>query len=66
MISDQNWIIKVQSLPLERQREVLDFIEFLSQREIPSTPRPSTMQTLWGLWADLNVDLDDEAIQKVL
>lgn len=50
MISDQNLIDKVRALPPERQREVLDFIEFLSQRGQVSAPQSTSSQSLRDLW----------------
>ena len=64
MISDQHWINKVRSLSPERQREVLDFIEFLTQRVRQPAPEPATPQRLRGLWADLNVDVDTDTIDE--
>jgi hypothetical protein len=45
----------VLALPPDMQQEVLDFALFLRQR----APKPSHRRALRGLWADLNVDLDE-------
>lgn len=65
MISDQHWINKVRALPPERQREVLDFIEFLSQRERQPAPSRAESQSLRDLWADLCVDVDSNSIDEI-
>ena len=51
---------KAMSLPIEKQREVLDFVEFISQRTENSAPRRS----LLGLWADLGLDVTAEDIDE--
>ena len=51
---------KVKALPVDKQQEVLDFAEFLSDRDRPPRPRRSAM----GLWADLGVSLTDEDIEE--
>ena len=55
---EQDVVAKLRVLPPERQREVLDFVEFLQQKSIPTRARRSSM----GLWADLAIDLTDEDI----
>jgi len=51
---------KLQALPPEKQREVLDFAEFLAQQCTPRRPKRS----LEGLCADLNIDITDEDIAE--
>jgi hypothetical protein len=51
---------KIKNLPPEKQREVLDFIEFLHGRVTERRPRRS----LWGLWADLGVDITTQDIDE--
>jgi hypothetical protein len=50
----------LRGLPVDRQREVLDFAEFLRQRHGPRSPR----QSVRGLWADLNIDVTEEDIAE--
>ena len=50
---EQAVIDSLRSLPLEQQREVLDFVEFLRQRKAGTRPRRS----LEGLWGDLGIDV---------
>lgn len=51
---------KAKDLTPEKQREVLDFLELLRARDVPSKPRRSAA----GLLADLGVDLSDEDIDQ--
>ena len=49
---------KLRALPPERQREILDFTEFLTQ----ATTRPRPRRDPGGLWADLSVAVSAEDI----
>jgi hypothetical protein len=51
---------KLRILPPERQREVLDFVEFLEQKTAAKHPRQSPK----GLWADLGVEITEEDIAE--
>ena len=51
---------KLRSLPPERQREVLDFVESLEQRANGTRPRRS----IKGLWADLGVTITEQDIAE--
>ena len=51
---------KAKDLTPEKQREVLDFLDFLRARDVPQKPRRSAA----GLLADLGVDLSDEDIDQ--
>ena len=54
-------IIEVlRTLPEDRQREVLNFVEFLQAKSLPQGERP----TFLGLWADLGVHLSKEDIDE--
>lgn len=57
---EQTVLEKLRSLPLEKQQEVLDFVEFLQQKSSVKRPRRS----LKGLWADLNVDVTSSDIAQ--
>jgi tRNA C32,U32 (ribose-2'-O)-methylase TrmJ len=52
-------LIALQELPLEKQQEVLNFVEFLKTRM-----SPKTHHSLRGLWADLQVDLTEAEITE--
>ncbi|KAB8319972.1 DUF2281 domain-containing protein [Tolypothrix campylonemoides VB511288] len=58
---EQSVLEKMRSLPVEKQQEVLDFVEFLAQKNQVQRPRRS----LKGLWADLNVHITSEDIAQV-
>ncbi len=51
---------KLKVLPTNRKQELLDFAEFLEQKDTTNGPRRS----LYGIWADLNVDITDEDIAE--
>ena len=50
---------KVRRLPPDKQREVLDFAEFLSGRKKAPLRSPE------GLWADLNISISEEDIAEI-
>jgi len=49
---------RLRALPPDKQRELLDFAEFLGQRAVVRTPRRS----LEGLCADLGVRITEDDI----
>ena len=51
---------KLRALPVEKQREVLDFVEFLQHKSAPKPPRRS----LKGLWADFKIDITEADIAE--
>jgi hypothetical protein len=61
MTIEQAVVEKLRVLPVEKQQEVLDFVEFLQHRSLPKPPRRS----LKGLWADLKIDLAEADIAEV-
>ena len=61
MTIEQAVVEKLRALPVERQREVLDFVEFLHRKSVPKPPRRS----LKGQWADLKIDITEDDIAKV-
>lgn len=52
---------KVKALPDDKQQEVLDFIEFIQQKEGVKRPRRS----LKGLWADLGVGVSKQDVAEM-
>ncbi len=50
---------KLRSLPSERQQEVLDFVEFLSTKEV-ANPRRSVK----GMLSDLNIKISKAEIDE--
>jgi hypothetical protein len=53
---------QARDLPLDRQREVLDFIGFLRARR--EQHRPSR-KSVYGVWRGLGVDVSEEDIATV-
>lgn len=51
----------VQTLPIDRQQQVLDFIEFLAQQNSPQPPQ----QTIWEKIDAAMAKLPDEVWEKV-
>jgi Protein of unknown function (DUF2281) len=61
MTIEQQVLEKLRDLPPEKQQEVLDFVDFLKEKNGgPKKPRRS----LGGLWADLNVHITEEDIAQ--
>ncbi len=60
MTIEQAVLEKLQTLPPDKQQEVLDFVEFLQHKIAPRHPRRST----FGLLADLNIDITREDIAE--
>jgi hypothetical protein len=52
---------KLLKLPLEKQKEVLDFVETLENKPQP----PPRRRSLKGLWADLGAEISPEDIAEV-
>ncbi|MEP7342291.1 MAG: DUF2281 domain-containing protein [Acidobacteriota bacterium] len=58
---EESIVEKLRKLPLEKQREALDFVEFLEQKiTVPKLPRRS----LKGALAHLNVHVTAEDIHE--
>ena len=51
---------KIRVLPMNRQQEVLDFAEFLEEKEAKPQPRRS----LYGLLADTEINLTEKDIAE--
>ncbi|MBZ5627329.1 MAG: DUF2281 domain-containing protein [Acidobacteriia bacterium] len=57
---EQQVLEKLRDLPPEKQKEVLDFVDVLKEKDGPKKPRRS----LRGLWADLNIRITEEDIAQ--
>jgi Protein of unknown function (DUF2281) len=57
MSIEQAVIERLKSLPVEKQREVLDFVESLHAKN-GGARKP--LKSLLGLWADLGVNVTEE------
>jgi hypothetical protein len=56
---EQQVVEKLRDLPPEKQKEVLDFVDFLKEKNgAPKNQRRS----LLGLWSDLNIHITEEDI----
>ena len=55
---EQSVIDKLKVLPLEKQQEVLDFIDFVHQKSRPK----QTRRKVKGLWKDLNIQITEKDI----
>jgi len=60
MTIEQQVLEKLRDLPPEKQKEVLDFVDSLQEKNGPKRPRRS----LRGLWADLNIYIKEEDIAE--
>lgn len=60
MTIEQQVLEKLRDLPAEKQKEVLEFVESLKEKNGPKLPRRS----LLGLWADLNIHITEEDIAE--
>ena len=58
MTVEQQLLEKLRQLPPDKQREVLDFAEFLQKKQRAGKPRRS----LLGLWAGLGFHVTEEDI----
>jgi hypothetical protein len=55
---EQSVLEKLRHLPVDKQQQLLDFAEFLSQKMTLKTP----LQNVRGLCTDLKVDIGEEDI----
>jgi len=60
MTIEQQVLEKLRDLPPERQKEVLDFVDFLKEKNGAKNPRRS----LRGLWKNLNIEITEEDIAQ--
>jgi mRNA-degrading endonuclease RelE of RelBE toxin-antitoxin system len=60
MTIEQQVLEKLRDLPPDKQKEVLDFVDFLKEKTSPEKPRRS----LRGLWANLNINITEEDIAQ--
>jgi hypothetical protein len=60
MTFEEQVLEKLRHLPPESQKEVLDFVDFLKEKNGSAKPRRS----LRGLWKDLNIHITEEDITE--
>jgi len=57
---EQAVLEKLRSLPPNQQQEVLDFAEFLQQKNILKRP----LKSVKGMWVHLDMDITEEDIAQ--
>lgn len=60
MTIEEQVLEKLRELPPEKPREVLDFVDFLKEKN--GTKKP--LRSLRGLWRDLNFHITEEDIAE--
>jgi hypothetical protein len=60
MTIEEQVLEKLRALPPEKQKQVLDFADFLQEKNGPKEP----LRSLRGLWKDLNTEITDEDIAE--
>jgi hypothetical protein len=60
MTLEETILETLRELPVDKQKEVLDFAQYLKQKVQPKRPRRS----LRGLWADLGIQITEEDIAE--
>ncbi len=60
MTIEEAVLIKLRILPFDKQKEMLDFAEFLAQKVVAQKPRKSSL----GALAHLNVSISKEEIDE--
>lgn len=60
MTLEQRVLEKLRDLPSDKQKEVLDFVDFLREKNATKKPR----RCLRGLWKDLNIQITEEDIAQ--
>ncbi len=60
MTTEEMVLDKFRALPPDKKQEALEFVESLSKKSREKRPYPS----LYGLWADLGIDISEEDIAE--
>jgi len=61
MTIEEQVLEKLRELPPEKQKEVLDFVDFLNEKNGAKKP----LRSLLGLWADLDFHVAEEDIAEI-
>jgi hypothetical protein len=56
---------KTASLPLDLQREVLDFVEFMLQKTKATIPKKTPFRSVRGIFSNSGVKITEEDIAEV-
>jgi hypothetical protein len=60
MTIEEKVLEKLRELPPEKQKEVLDFVDFLKEKNGAKKP----LRSLLGLWSDLHFHVTEEDIAE--
>ncbi len=60
MTIEQQVLEKLRELPPEKQKEVLDFVDFLKEKNGAKMP----LRSLRGFWKDLSTEITEEDIAQ--
>ncbi len=60
MTIEERVLEKLRDLPADKQKEVLDFVDFLRKKNGSKKP----LGSLRGLWKDLNIHITDDDIAE--
>ena len=60
MTIEQQVLEKVRGLPPEKQKEVLEFVRLMKEKNGAKKP----LRSLRGLWADLNIQITEDDIAE--
>jgi uncharacterized protein DUF2281 len=60
MTVEEQVLEKLRELPPERQKEVLEFVDSLTEKDGATKP----LRSLEGLWADLDIHITEEDIAE--
>jgi hypothetical protein len=60
MTIEQQVLEKLRDLPPEKQKEVLDFVDFLNEKNATKKP----LHSLRGLWKNLSIQITEEDIAE--
>ena len=58
MSIEEKVVEKLQGLPPDKQKQVLEFVESLSQEN----GSPRSLKSLYGLWRDFSIEVSDQDI----
>ena len=60
MSIEEKVVEKLQGLPPDKQKQVLEFVESLSQEN----GSPRSLKSLYGLWRDLSIEVSDGDLES--
>ncbi|MBX9669375.1 MAG: DUF2281 domain-containing protein [Candidatus Obscuribacterales bacterium] len=60
MSLDESFLEKLRQLPPDKQREAIDFVEYLHKKSLTT----GSKRSLKGLWSDLGFDISEEDLAQ--